>query len=115
MFVCVLLCTDVGMLVAEQPLNFANDLNYNIGMTCEAYSRVESQMGENVGAFVSEIEGGLVSGAMVLILRDVRAGEEIGIGYGYDFWSKHADMGRYVASLHAWELCELKSMLASHF
>ena len=63
----------------------------------------------NAGAFVLEVKGGLVASALVLVTRDVKAGEEMGIGYGYNFWRnrKHAEMARYVAAMSDFEVREL--------
>ena len=103
------------MLAPDQPLNKANDLNYTPGMTRDAYLQVESYMAKNAGAFVFGVEDGLVACAMVLIMRSATAGDELGIGYGYEFWSKHAEMTRYAASLSDTEVSDLKNLLAHYF
>ena len=103
------------MLEPHQLLNKANDLAYSLGVAARGYMTRVDFFKVNAGAFILEIKGGLVSSAMVLIIKDVKAGEEIGVAYGYSFWEKNASMARYVASLSDFEVCELKSMLSTHF
>ena len=103
------------MLAPNQLLNKANDLSYTPGISAGAYETVVNLLKANAGAFLLEVKGGMVTCALVLVTRDVKAGEELGIAYGYDFWRKHASMARYVASLSDFEVCELKSLLATHF
>ena len=103
------------MLEPSQLLNKANDLSYTPGITAGGYETVVDLLKKNAGAFVLEVKGGLVASAMVLVTRDVKAGEELGIAYGYSFWEKHASMARYIASLSDFDIGELKSLLATHF
>lgn len=104
----------VAMLAPDQLLNKANDLSYSPGMLPDAYESVVS-LKLNAGAFVLEVKEGLVTSALVLVTQDVKAGEEFGIGYGYNFWAKHAAMARYVAALSDYEVREMKNLLTSHF
>ena len=103
------------MLKPSQLLNKANDLSYTPGMSAGSYETVVDLRKANAGAFLLEVKGGFIASAMVLVTRDVKAGEELGISYGYSFWRKHALMARYVASLSDFEICELKSLLTEHF
>lgn len=105
----------VALLAPDQLLNKANDLSYTPGMLPDAYENVVQSRKANAGAFVLEIQEGSVTSSIVLITRDVTAGEELGIGYGYSFWRKHAEMARYLASLSDCEVREMKNLLSSHF